>query len=49
MADTPDTERQSVEPDAGDVLSVSQLNHRIASVVEDTPALHGVRYIEEGT
>ena len=45
MADAPDTERQAVEPDAREVLSVSQLDDRIASVVQDTPALNGVRWI----
>jgi len=49
MADAPDTERQAVEPDAKEVLSVSQLNDRIASVVQDTPALNGVRCIGEVT
>ncbi|MFC6838275.1 exodeoxyribonuclease VII large subunit [Halomarina ordinaria] len=49
MADAPDTERQAVEPDAREVLSVSQLNGRIASVVQDTPALNGVRCIGEVT
>ena len=49
MADAPDTERQAVEPDAREVLSVSQLNDRIASVVQDTPALNGVRCIGEVT
>jgi exodeoxyribonuclease VII large subunit len=49
MADAPDTERQAVEPDAREVLSVSQLNDRIASVVQDTPALNGVRWIGEIT
>ncbi|WP_135823118.1 exodeoxyribonuclease VII large subunit [Halostella litorea] len=49
MADAPDTERQAVDPDAGEVLSVSQLNDRIASVVQDTPALNGVRCIGEVT
>jgi len=49
MADAPDTERQAVEPEAGEVLSVSQLNDRIASVVEDAPALDGVRCIGEVT
>ncbi|QRV18078.1 exodeoxyribonuclease VII large subunit (plasmid) [Haloterrigena salifodinae] len=49
MADAPDTERQAVEPDAKEVLSVSQLNDRIASVVQDTPALNGVRCIGEIT
>ena len=49
MADAPDTERQAVEPGAGEVLSVSQLNDRIASVVQDTPALNGVRCIGEVT
>jgi exodeoxyribonuclease VII large subunit len=49
MADVPDTERQAVNPDAREVLSVSQLNDRIASVVQDTPALNGVRCIGEVT
>ena len=49
MTDVPDTERQTAEPDAKEVLSVSQLNDRIASVVEETPALHGVRCIGEVT
>jgi len=49
MADAPDTERQAVNPDSRAVLSVSQLNDRIASVVEETPALHGVRCIGEVT
>jgi exodeoxyribonuclease VII large subunit len=49
MADAPDTERQAVNPDARAVLSVSQLNDQIASVVEETPALHGVRCIGEVT
>ena len=49
MADAPDTERQAVEPDAREVLSVSQLNDQIASVVQNTPALNGVRCIGEVT
>jgi exodeoxyribonuclease VII large subunit len=49
MADAPDTERQAVEPDAKEVLSVSQLNDRIASIVQDTPALNGFRCIGEVT
>ncbi|WP_247010711.1 exodeoxyribonuclease VII large subunit [Halorientalis litorea] len=49
MADAPDAERQAAEPDAGEVLSVSQLNDRIASVVQDTPALNSVRCIGEVT
>ena len=49
MADAPDTERQAVDPDAREVLSVSQLNDRIASVVQNTPALNGVRCIGEVT
>ena len=49
MADTSDTEQQAADADAREVLSVSQLNDRIASVVEETPALHGVRCIGEVT
>ncbi|SDY24641.1 exodeoxyribonuclease VII large subunit [Halobellus clavatus] len=49
MADAPDTERQAVEPDAKEVLSVSQLKDRIASIVQDTPALNGFRCIGEVT
>lgn len=33
MADAPDTERQAAELDTGEVLSVSQLNGQITSVV----------------
>ena len=47
--DAPDAERQAAEPDSGEVLSVSQLNDRITSVVEDAPALDGVRCIGEVT
>ncbi|MFC7325883.1 exodeoxyribonuclease VII large subunit [Halorubrum rutilum] len=49
MADATETERQAVASDANEVLSVSQLNDRIASVVEDAPALDGVRCIGEVT
>jgi hypothetical protein len=49
MADAPDTERQAIEPNAREVLSVSQLNDRIASIVQDMPALNGVRCIGEVT
>jgi exodeoxyribonuclease VII large subunit len=49
MAEAPDTERQAADTDAGEVLSVSQLNDRIASVVEETSALHDVRCIGEVT
>ena len=49
MADASDTERQAVDPETGEVLSVSQLNDRIASVVEDAPALNDVRCIGEVT
>ncbi len=49
MADAPDADRQAVEPESGEVLSVSQLNDRIASVVEDAPALDGVRCTGEVT
>jgi len=47
MADTRDTEQQAAEPDAGEILSVTELNDRIASVVEDAPALDGVRCMGE--
>jgi exodeoxyribonuclease VII large subunit len=49
MADAPNAERQATEPDAEEVLRVSQLNDRIASVVEDAPPLNGVRCIGEVT
>jgi len=49
MADTPDTEQQATDANAREVLSVSQLNDQIASVVEETPALHCVRCIGEVT
>jgi exodeoxyribonuclease VII large subunit len=47
MSDAADTERQTTDSDVREVLSVSQLNDRIASVIEETPALHGFRYIGE--
>lgn len=49
MADVSDTERQAVDPDAGEVPSVTELNDRIASVVEDAPAPNDVRCIGEAT
>ena len=49
MADAPDAEWQAADPDSGEVLSVSQLNDRIASVVQGTPALNGIRCIGEVT
>jgi len=49
MADAPDTERQATEPDTGEVPSVTELNDRIAAVVEEAPALDGVRCIGEVT
>jgi exodeoxyribonuclease VII large subunit len=49
MPDASDADPQAVEPESGEVLSVSQLNDRIASVVEDAPALDGVRCIGEVT
>jgi hypothetical protein len=49
MADAPDTEQQAVVSDSKEVLSVSQLNNRIASVVQDTPVLNGVCCIGEVT
>jgi len=49
MVGAPDTEPQAAEPDVGEVLSVSRLNDRIASVVGDAPALDGVRRIGEVT
>jgi len=49
MPDIPGTERQATDANAREVLSVSQLNDRIASVVEEMPALHGVRCIGEVT
>ena len=49
MADAPDTDRQAADTDAREILSVSQLNDRIASAVEEIPALHGVRCIGEVT
>ncbi|SMP29677.1 hypothetical protein SAMN06265347_11511 [Halobellus salinus] len=33
MAEAPDTERWAVDPDAREILSVSQLNDQITSVV----------------
>lgn len=49
MADAPETERQAVEREAGEVSGVSQLTDRSVYVVEDTPALNGVRCVGEGT
>ena len=44
-----DAEREVDDVLAGTVLSVQELNDRIASVVQDTPALNGVRCIGEVT
>jgi exodeoxyribonuclease VII large subunit len=49
MVEPPDTERQPAESDSGEVLSVSQLNNRIASIVENSPALGSVRCAGEVT
>ena len=49
MADASDTERQATDSNGREVLNVTELNDRIASVVEDTPALHSVRCIGEVT
>jgi len=44
-----DAEREVDDVLSGNVLSVQELNDRIASVVQDTPALNGVRCIGEVT
>ncbi|WP_232688982.1 exodeoxyribonuclease VII large subunit [Halobacterium zhouii] len=44
-----DAEREVDDAPSGNVLSVQELNDRIASVVQDTPALNGVRCIGEVT
>ncbi|MGB9985646.1 exodeoxyribonuclease VII large subunit [Salarchaeum japonicum] len=44
-----DAEREVDDVLSGNVLSVQDLNDRIASVVQDTPALNGVRCIGEVT
>jgi exodeoxyribonuclease VII large subunit len=44
-----DAEREVDDALSGNVLSVQELNDRIASVVQDTPALNGVRCIGEVT
>lgn len=49
MADSPDTDPRTDDPPAANALSVTELNERIASVVEETSALHGVRCIGEVT
>ena len=49
MADSPDTDPQTDDLPAANALSVTELNERIASVVEETSALHGVRCIGEVT
>ena len=42
-----DAEREGDEVRSGDVLSVQELNERIASAIEETSALHSVRCIGE--
>ena len=49
MADTPATERQAADNNAREVLSVSELNGQIATIVKETPDLNGVRCIGEVT
>ena len=49
MTDSPDTDPQTADPTAANALSVTELNERITSVVEETSALHGVRCIGEVT
>jgi len=49
MPDISNTEHHPSETELGDILGVSQLNDRIASVVEDAPALNGVRCISKVT
>ncbi|WP_435065729.1 exodeoxyribonuclease VII large subunit [Halobaculum sp. EA56] len=44
-----DAEREVDDVRSGDVLSVQELNERIASAIENTPALDGVRCIGEVT
>jgi len=44
-----DAEREVDEVHSGDVLSVQELNERIASAIEETSALHSVRCIGEVT
>jgi exodeoxyribonuclease VII large subunit len=44
-----DAEREGDEVRSGDVLSVQELNERIASAIEETSALHSVRCIGEVT
>jgi len=48
-AEPPDGERQPPESDSERIISVSQLNSQIASIVENPPALDGVRCIGEVT
>ncbi len=49
MADTSDAEQRVEAPDTAEALSVSQLNTRIASVIDDTPTLQSVRCTGEVT
>ncbi|WP_049917010.1 exodeoxyribonuclease VII large subunit [Halogeometricum pallidum] len=49
MEDSPKPVQRGEDIRPPEVLSVSQLNDRTASVVEETPALHGVRCIGEIT
>ena len=49
MADASDTAQRDTRDSTPEVLSVKDLNNRIASVVEDAPALNGVRCIGEVT
>jgi len=49
MADTPDTESQAANADGNEALSVTELNNRIAAVVEESSSIQGVRCIGEVT
>jgi exodeoxyribonuclease VII large subunit len=49
MADTSDTDQQDARSGSLDVLSVSDLNERIASVIEQSSQLHDIRCIGEVT
>jgi len=49
MADSSGTDQTPDAPSAADVLTVTELNERIAAFVKEMPALHGVRCIGEVT
>ena len=49
MADTSDTKRRETESTSAEVLNVTELNGRIASLLEERSSLNSVRCIGEVT